>query len=151
MPRKTLIRNERPHEVKLGDGSHLAQSHKIDAQEVPSIPSAILKPATSRAAAQKRVQPQDKAAPSASPRKKSPAARTDAEASPPARKRPSRTTVTEAKPPVPRLPAHVPANQLWEDDSVVMQRLKALQQQNARLAEQLQRIKHPAPPKGFQP
>lgn len=124
MARKTLIRNERPHEVKLGDGDHLAQSHKVDAQEVTPIPPAIRKPA---------------------------AGHTETATAPPARKRASRPASTPSKTEAPKLPARVPADRLWEDDSAVMQRLNALLQQNARLAEQLQRIQHPAHPKGFQP
>lgn len=35
MAKKTLIRNERPHEVKLGERDKVAQSHKVDAAPVP--------------------------------------------------------------------------------------------------------------------
>lgn len=151
MARKTLIRNERPHEVKLGDGDHLAQSHKVDAQEVTPIPPAIRKPAAGRASAQKAAPLPAAAAPSAPSRKKAAAGHTETATAPPARKRASRPASTPSKTEAPKLPARVPADRLWEDDSAVMQRLNALLQQNARLAEQLQRIQHPAHPKGFQP
>ena len=117
MATKTLIRNERPHEVKLGQGDQVAQSHRVDAQELQT-----LLPPPRKSAARAGVQT---SAPEAAASAQAPAA---------------------AKP---KLPARVPADRLWEDDSVVAQRLNALLQHNARLAEQLQRLQSPARSKGI--
>lgn len=141
MATKTLIRNERPHEVKLGQGDQLAQSPKVDAQEL-QIPPPLARKSTARTDAQKAA---SEAAASA-PRK----ARADTGAAP----RRKRATAAPAEAPAaakPKLPARVPADRLWEDDSVVAQRLNALLQHNARLAEQLQRLQSPARSKGIAP
>lgn len=141
MSPKTVIRNEnRKHEVKLGQGEQLAQSPKPDTLTV-DIPPPILRKTTTgsgRGAARKTADTKQAAAAAPTARKKARPGSTDA-------KTPERQRAT------PRLPARVPADRLWEDDSAVMQRLNALQEQNARLAEQLQRLQPSAPLKGFQP
>ena len=145
--RKTVIRSEkRSHEVKLGPGEKIAQSTQLDAQSVDIPPPIARKTATSSPRSTARKAPATAAAPATS--------------APPARKKArlsnnSKSTPTTAKrkpaASKPKLPARVPADRLWEDDSAVMQRLQALQQQNARLTEQLQKLQHPAAQKGFQP
>lgn len=141
--RKTVIRNEeRRHEVKLGQGDQLAQSAKAEVQAMDIPPPLVRKraSASTRSAAKDTPAATPAAAPApAAARKK--ARLGDGAASPSSRK----------SAPKPRLPARVPADRLWEDNSVVMQRLQALQEHNARLTEQLQRLQSPASLKGFQP
>ena len=139
MATKTLIRNERPHEVKLGQGDQVAQSHRVDAQELQTP-----LPPPRKSAARAGVQTSAPEAAASAPRK----TRADTGAAP----RRKRTTAATAQAPAaakPKLPARVPADRLWEDDSVVAQRLNALLQHNARLAEQLQRLQSPARSKGI--
>lgn len=140
MAPKTLIRNDRPHEVKLGQGDQVAQSHKADAQGM-EIPPALIRKTSSRAAAQ--TPPPE--APASAPRK----ARSDTGAAP-RRKRAAAAPEAPAAA-KPKLPARVPADRLWEEDSIVAQRLNALLQHNARLAEQLQRLQSPVRSKGIAP
>lgn len=143
MTQNTLIRHEGPHEVKLSGDGRLAESHKTEVGETPvelpaAPPPSIRKPT----AAGKR----------AAPRKTTGSTAATPPATAPAKtRRKPRAAAAKAAPaaPVPQLPARVPADRLWEDDSVVMQRLQTLQQENARLSEQLQRIQHPALSKGF--
>ncbi len=141
MPKNTLIRHEGPHEVKLSGDGRLAESHKTDVSEAPlelpaeAPPPSIRKPVASGT--------------KAAPRKT--AGATPAASTPAKARRKPRAGAAKAAPaaPVPMLPARVPADRLWEDNSAVMQRLQALQQENARLSEQLQRIQHAAHSKGF--
>lgn len=143
--RKTVIRSEqRSHEVKLEPGQKIAQSKKVDAQTVDIPPPIARKSATGvpRTTARKTTEAAAAPAASATPaRKKARLSDKSAEA------RPKRKPAASK----PQLPARVPADRLWEDDSAVMQRLQALQQQNARLTEQLQKLQPPASLKGFQP
>lgn len=145
--RKTVIRSDkRSHEVKLDPGQKIAQSKKMDAQAVDIPPTIALKSATSTPRATARKAPAPAAAPAASAapaRKKARLGSTDKSAEATPKRKPAASK--------PKLPARVPADRLWEDDSAVMQRLQALQQHNARLTEQLQKLQHPAPQKGFQP
>ncbi len=150
MARKTIIRNDRPHEVKVGNDPHLAQSPKSAPKADVAIPASIRKSASAATGAATRKPTEANAEPkrSTAARKKArPAPREEAPA-PAVRKRAAAVPRTPAPP---KLPARVPADRLWEDDSAILQRLGALQEQNARLAEQLQRLQSPARLKGFQP
>ena len=151
MANKTLIRSKKMHEVKLAEGGQLAQSQKSpEVTDQLPVPPAIRKGTSNK---------RGTAAPSprtVSAGTRSTTARTkatlvadkaptkSAKASPAARG-------AQSKASSPRLPAFVPANGLWEEDSVVMQRLQALMQRNAQLAEQLQRIQNNPLPKGREP
>lgn len=126
MARKTLIRNDRPHEVRIDNDPQLAQSQKSELAE----PLEMKGPA-----------------PTARQRAKPTAAESSAKNNTPRKQ--GATAARKATPP--KLPARIPADRLWEDGSAVMQRLGALQEQNARLAEQLQRLQSPVRLKGLQP
>lgn len=153
MATKTLIRSKKPHEVKLVDGTQLAQSQQALASEELPVPALIRKSGASASA---------NASAKAPVRKKaiSPAAAGVRPAKKAAAQSPSPVAAKKAKPaakpaikkaPSPRLPARVPADGLWETDSAVQQRLQALMERNAQLAEQLQRIQSNALPKGYKP
>ena len=168
MATKTLIRSKKPHEVKLVDGTQLAQSQQPLAGEEVPVPALIRKPSasssrrnTSTAGAKAPAAASTKAA----ARKKTSVAATPATRAPkkvalksPAKdaakttaKPAAKASVKKAAPPSPRLPARVPADGLWEADSAVNQRLQALIERNAQLSEQLQRIQSNALPKGYKP
>lgn len=168
MATKTLIRSKKPHEVKLVDGTQLAQSQQPVAGEEVPVPALIRKTsgstgsrrsttvanskltaaASAKAPARKKASPPTASTVRAA--KKTPAK----SASPAAAKTAKPATKPAAKkvaPPSPRLPARVPADGLWEADSAVNQRLQALIERNAQLSEQLQRIQSNALPKGYKP
>jgi len=142
MANKTLIRNERPHEVTLGQGEQVAQSRKIDAQAL-DIPPPIARKTSARSRSQA---PATKARADAPLQGSSDAGTTRRRKEP--RAAGPQAAPTQAKT---QLPARVPANRLWEDDSEVAQRLNDLLQRNARLAEQLQRLPSSVRSKGEQP
>lgn len=149
MATKTLIRSKKPHEVKLTEGSQVAQSPQAHAADEQQVPALIRKSTGSRrASASANVKPTGSVAKTAPARKK---ASPPAEQRPaPARKRSSKSEST-SKAPSPRLPAKVPADGLWEADSAVMQRLQALVAHNAQLSEQLQRLQSTPLSKGYKP
>lgn len=165
MAKNTLIRNDKPHEVKLDGKSKVAQSRKADTAvvslppkdtatdaQVPETPiPKRLRPskAPAKAAAKKEAPRAAKATGSAAARTAS--LKKGASDKPAAAARQRSATPKPAAPATPRLPARVPADGLWEADSSVMQRLNALVERNARLSEQIQRLQQGAPLKGFQP
>ena len=166
MATKTLIRSKKKHQVALEEGSQLAQSaHGGEAgTPVPAPPlrktSAGKRPPPAAVPA-----PEAKASPAAGKTsartRPAPVAPVAAAAPAPARKRaqtgsaaataPRASAPAPARRAAPRLPARVPADGLWEADSAVMQRLQALAQRNAQLAEQLQSLTSPRMPKGDTP
>lgn len=166
MATKTLIRNKKKHQVALEEGSQLAQSAHGGEAGTP-VPA----PPPRKTSAGKRPPPAAVSAPEA---KASPAAgKTSARMRPaptvpvaaaapaPARKRahagsasatgPRASAQAPARQAAPRLPARVPADGLWEADSAVMQRLQALVERNAQLAEQLQGLQPSRMSKGDTP
>lgn len=166
MATKTLIRSKKPHEVKLVDGTQLAQSQQPLAGEEVPVPPLIRKGSGSTGS--RRTTTVSKAAVTVSAktpaRKKAslsaaPAVRatqkTPAKSASPAASKTAKPAAKPAAkkvaPPSPRLPARVPADGLWEADSAVNQRLQALIERNAQLSEQLQRIQSNALPKGYKP
>jgi len=168
MATKTLIRSKKPHEVKLVDGTQLAQSQQPLAGEEVPVPALIRKAGSSTGSRRAATVANSKTVATASaktpPRKKaaSPTVPVVRAAKKAAAKSPSPAAAKPAKPaakpvakkaatPSPRLPARVPADGLWEADSAVNQRLQALIERNAQLSEQLQRIQSNALPKGYKP
>lgn len=157
MATKTLIRSKKPHEVKLVDGTQLAQSQQPLASDEAPVPALIRKggkaavPSTVKAPARKKAPSATAAAPA--PRSAKKAASKSAVTAPKATPstKPAAKTHAVKKTPSPRLPARVPADGLWEADSAVMQRLQALIERNAQLSEQLQRMQSTALPKGYKP
>ena len=159
MAKNTLIRTDKPHEVKLSGKSKVAQSPKVDAAaiDLPPNPTPQDRTPSEAAPAPKRVRvgktaarPEKKAGATSAAKTQTPrAARSAAGKARPgaaqpgtARQRSSATSAKTAPPPAtPRLPARVPADGLWEADSAIMQRLNALLERNARLSEQIQRLK----------
>lgn len=152
MATKTLIRSKKKHEVKLTEGTQLAQRQPAPLPDEPPVPPLIRKTVRARRAGQT---PEDSPsgtspAKTSATRKKpdAPEARRTVSTDP--RKRGSQTRV-EKKPASPRLPARVPADGLWESDSAIMQRMQALIQRNSQLSEQLQRLQSPSLSKGYKP
>ena len=141
MKKNTLIRSEKPHAVKVEEGSSVAQrksakkSAPLPSEDVPdnlqkmaAIPSKKSEPLriepTLTPAAGKAKPPSKRSAPSAAkPLKKSPEKA-------PAQSKAQRTPDA---PPV------------WEKDNPIKHRIEALKIRNAELAEQLQRLQ-PTPP-----
>ena len=168
MATKTLIRSKKPHEVKLVDGTQLAQSQQPLAGEEVPVPALIRKPsagasrrtatvasgkaATAKTPARKKTSsaPVSTAAPAVRTAKKT-TGKTPAAPAVKASKPSAKPVAKKAAVPSPRLPARVPADGLWEADSAVQQRLQALIERNAQLSEQLQRIQSNALPKGYKP
>ena len=168
MATKPLIRSKKPHEVKLVDGTQLAQSQQPLAGEEVPVPALIRKASGSTAsrrsttaanskvaaAASAKTPARKKASPPAAPAVRA-AKKTPAKSASPAAAKTAKPAVKPAAKkvalPSPRLPARVPADGLWEADSAVNQRLQALIERNAQLSEQLQRIQSNALPKGYKP
>jgi hypothetical protein len=151
MATKTLIRSKKPHEVKLTEGSQVAQSPQAHAADEQQVPAMIRKNTGSRrAGASANAKPTASVAKTAPARKKASSPAEKRPAAAPARKRSSKA-VPPPKAPSPRLPAKVPADGLWEADSAVMQRLQALVAHNAQLSEQLQRLQNTPVSKGYKP
>lgn len=151
MATKTLIRSKKPHEVKLTEGSQVAQSPQAHAADEQQVPAMIRKNTGSRrAGASVNAKPPASVAKTAPARKKASPPAEKRPAAAPARKRSSKAESTP-KAPSPRLPAKVPADGLWEADSAVMQRLQALVSHNAQLSEQLQRLQNTPLSKGYKP
>ena len=152
MANKTLIRSQKKHEVKLSEGSQLAQSRKPH-EETGALPvPPLIRKGTSskRASAAPSPRTASPSAPRTTPARKK--AKLVGEAAPAKTPKATRSPRdAAAKAPGPRLPAFVPADGLWEADSAVMQRLQALAQRNAQLSEQLQRIQNNPLPKGREP
>lgn len=156
MAPKTLIRSNKKHEVKLAQGSQVAQSQQPHAADEAPVPTLIRKGSGSRRSGAAEKPPAK--AKAGSPAQTAPARqKVSAPASSPraplaaARKRSSPRTNADKSPPSPRLPARVPADGLWETDSPVQQRLQALLQRNAQLSEQMQRLQSQPAPKGHKP
>lgn len=153
MATKTLIRSKKPHEVKLTEGSQVAQSPQAHAADEQQVPAMIRKNTGNRrasASASANAKPTASVAKTAPARKKASSPAEKRPAAAPARKRSSKAESTP-KAPSPRLPAKVPADGLWEADSAVMQRLQALVAHNAQLSEQLQRLQNTPLSKGYKP
>ena len=167
MATKTLIRSKKPHEVKLVDGTQLAQSQQPLAGEEVPVPALIRKAgggsssrrtatvaSTKAAAGNAKAPARKKVSAPATPAVRA-AKKTPAKSASPAvgktAKPAAKPAAKKAATPSPRLPARVPADGLWEADSAVNQRLQALIERNAQLSEQLQRIQSNALPKGYKP
>lgn len=162
MAPKTLIRNKTPHEVVLPKKSKVAQSPQAAHPDTPAeVPPLIRKTTGKRRVQETETSTAAPAVAKAPARKKASPAPTEPAPLPPARKRASpksRARTAPEKPqaqqppaeakPSPRLPAFVPADKLWEPNSAVAQRLKALLDRNAQLTEQLQRLQNSPLSKG---
>ena len=154
MAPKTLIRSSKKHEVKLAQGSQVAQSQPPHVADEAPVPPLIRKGTAGRRNSATDKPPARASSPAqTAPTRKKASAPAPAPLAPlpPARKRATPRTSADKRPPSPRLPARVPADGLWETDSPVQQRLQALLQRNAQLSEQLQRLQSQPVPKGHKP
>lgn len=150
MKKSTLIRSDKPHSVKMTEGSNIAQRknaakkpEKVD--ETPA-PENIQKTAAVKVSKPRRVStptPQSKPA-----RRKAPPPSSPAPAKDPAKK--ATTAKPRARPSTvkskPTPPAEVP---LWEQDNPVKARIEQLRVLNAQLSEQLQRLPTSRPARGL--
>jgi len=166
MPPKTLIKNDRPEEVKLSEGAQVAERRR------PKKSSGV-KPVSAPALSEPEPVLEAQQAPQASqPKKRAPAKtrgqprlKPQAGILPPGMAAPVPTEVPPELPsaaefaqvqPVPLEPAPetatppltplmplIDVKDLWEQDSPVKERLGTLRARNALLTEQIQRLQHP--------
>lgn len=161
MKKSTVIRSDKPHAVKMTEGSNVAQrkssAKKTEKLTEEEAPVNIQKVAPVKTTKTKRLlttetpdkpikaaraKPQVKA-PIAVPRPKSSTAKTDAN---PKISKPKRKPVV-AKPSTPEL-VEIP---LWEQDNPIKARIEQLKATNAQLSEQLQRLPSSRSARGLKP
>lgn len=141
MKKNTLIRSEKPHAVKVEEGSSVAQrksakkSSPLPSQDVPNNFQKV--PAnSSKKSEHVRIEP---TLTPPSGKAKPPSKRSAPSAAKPLKKSPE-------KAPAPSKAQRAPdAQPVWENDNPIKHRIEALKTRNAELAEQLQRLQ-PMPP-----
>lgn len=169
MSASKVLKNSKPHQVKMSEGSKDAQRKPLKAKTEPAPPvkesvqrkvkvkvqAEPVKPAKPVKAAPiakavktikpvksvKAPEPIAVVVPASIARKPRAKARPQVQESPASVDSSSKPTVT-VPPPVTRAP--VPEQELWESDSPVMRRISLLRTRNAQLSEQVQRLKKPA-------
>jgi hypothetical protein len=158
--KSTLIRNDKPHAVKMAEGTHIAQrksAKKASAPEEPTAPTpntVKITPAT-----RAKSKPVAVPAPTAKPVRSKASLR---EATPPpapsrpnkpskaAKPRPAPQAAAKGK--TPRAAAPAPASEpVWEQDNPIKGRIEKLKTRNAQLAEQLQRLQNSNTARGQRP
>jgi len=161
--KSTLVRSDKPHAVKMAEGTNVAQRKsvkKASAPEAPKpapdniqkitpakapktepleVPAAPLKPARAKARA-RPAQPQPKPSQATKPKA---AAKPKAPAKPAAKARPAAAPL--AAPPA------APPEAVWEQDNPIKNRIEKLKTRNAQLAEQLQRLQSSPTARGKRP
>lgn len=150
MTQKTLIRNDSPHEVKVREGSNVAEHRgpKIKGEHEPVPPPLPVDPVmdipADEAPAMAKVKKRAPAKPRAKPRlTPQPGILPPGLHSAP----PPPTAPAQAQPQGPMLPL-IEAEALWELDNPVKERLSALRTRNAVLTEQIQRLQQPLKARG---
>lgn len=135
-----ILKNAKPHEVRMREGSPNAQRKAVKSKD--SVEKTSERPASRSVKVRMETPaPADPIVPS-SIAKKSRARIKPAVQDSPARVDSSSKPTATVPLSVPRAP--VPEHELWEQDSPVMRRISTLRARNAQLSEQIQRIKTPA-------
>lgn len=163
MKKSTLIRNDKPHAVKMADGANVAQRKSVKKASAPEepieptpntvkvtppkvakpkpvlVPAATAKPVRSKASL-REAEPPPPPPPPAKPSKPST----------PAKPRPA--PQARGKTRIPRAAATAPAAEpVWEQDNPIKGRIEKLKTRNAQLAEQIQRLKNATTARGKRP
>lgn len=150
-----VLKNSKPHQVQMRDGSRDAQRKPLKPKTEPAPadkgverklklePARPGKPVKPVKVAVKPVvaPPPAVVVPASIAKKPRAKPRAKVQESPAAVDATPKPTVT-APVPVPR--AALPEPELWESDSPVMRRIQLLRNRNAQLSEQVQRLKKPA-------
>lgn len=162
MKKSTLVRSDKPHAVKMAEGTNVAQRKsvkKASAPEAPQpapdniqkitpakapktetleVPAMLLKPTRAKASprpAQPQSLPSRATRPKAAAKPKAPA-KAAAKAQPAA---------------APLAPPAAPPEPVWEQDNPIKNRIEKLKTRNAQLAEQLQRLQSSPTARGKRP
>ena len=147
MKKSTLVRSDKPHAVKMAEGTNVAQRKnpkKNSAPDVDDTKSNIQKLPPVEIA-----QPAPIAVPTATAKPVRTKARTKAPTSEPVRaKPPARQATATPKATKPKATAkprtkaqpEKPAEPIWEQDNPIKRRIEELKTRNAQLAEQIQRL-----------
>lgn len=158
MSTSKVLKNAKPHQVQMREGSKDAQRKPLKAKTEtapvektterkvkiePVKPTKVSKPI--KVAKPVAAPPPPVIVPASiakKPRVKSKPATQDSPAPVDSIPKPTVTAPAPATAPAPRAP--VPEHELWETDSAVMRRISLLRTRNAQLSEQVQRLKKPA-------
>lgn len=161
MKKSTLVRSDKPHAVKMAEGTNVAQRKTpkknsapdapVEAasnlQKLPPVEAAPASPIAVPAATAKPVR--------AKARTKAPTTE-PVRAKPPTRQAQATPKATKPKAPAkPRAPAkaqpETPAEPIWEQDNPIKRRIEELKTRNAQLAEQIQRVQNSPTARGKRP
>ena len=162
MKKSTLIRSDKPHTVKIAEGTNVAQRKSVKKSSAPDAPDE----APDNIQKLPRVKPATTAlpdTPSKPARAKAPARQAEAPPKPsklakpantakPAKTAKPRTSAakTQAQAPLDAKPAAV-VEPVWEQDNPIKLRIEKLKNRNAQLAEQLQRLQLSPTARGQKP
>jgi hypothetical protein len=160
--KSTLVRSDKPHAVKMAEGTNVAQRKSVKKASVPEapkptpdniqkitptkapktetleVPAMLLKPTRAKASprpAQPQSLPSRATRPKAAAKPKAPA-KAAAKAQPAA---------------APLAPPAAPPEPVWEQDNPIKNRIEKLKTRNAQLAEQLQRLQSSPTARGKRP
>ena len=165
MKKSTLVRSDKPHAVKMAEGTNVAQRKtpkKNSAPDAPveaasnlqklppveaapanpiAVPAATAKPVRAKARTKARTK-----APTTEP----------VRAKPPTRQAQATPKATNPKAPAkPRAPdkaqPETPTEPIWEQDNPIKRRIEELKTRNAQLAEQIQRVQNSPTARGKRP
>lgn len=149
MKKSTLIRSDKPHSVKMTEGSNVAQ-RKNPAKKPEPVVEAPVAENIHQLAPVKTSKPKRVVAPvvAAKPARAKAKVKTPPTPvpTPPKPKKP-RTQAVKVKTPAPA-PVEIP---LWEQDNPIQARIEQLNALNAQLSEQLQRLPSSRPARGPKP
>ena len=131
--KSTLVRSDKPHAVKMAEGTNVAQRKNPKKTNDPDAP-------TEPALNIQKLPPAE-------------VARPEPIALPAAAAKPLRAKATQPKTPAPaRAPAkaqpETPAEPIWEQDNPIKRRIEDLKTRNAQLAEQIQRVQNSSTARG---
>lgn len=173
MKKSTLVRSDKPHAVKMAEGTNVAQRKnvkKTSAPEAPSpapdniqkiapvtaaatepatVPAKLLKPVRAKPKLSSAQTPSPTARPKPTPKvaaKSTPKVAPKAATQPKAPAKPA----AKARPPAAPRPAP-PPEPVWEQDNPIKNRIEQLKARNAQLAEQLQRLQSAPTARGQRP
>lgn len=155
MKKSTIVRNDKPHAVKMADGTNVAQRKNTKKSAAPEGPEALAPvPINIQKITPVKVAKIAPLAPPSGPSKPARAkARLKTNTTPlPASQTAEPKTVakTRAKAP-PAAPSAAPPEPVWEQDNPIKSRIEKLKMRNAQLAEQIQRLQNTPTARGQRP
>lgn len=156
MKKSTLVRNDKPHAVKMAEGANVAQRKNTKKTSAPEAPAPT--PINLQKIAPVKTPQTTPLAPPPAPSKPVRAkARLRAEPAPPPvspvakPKAPAKASVKPRAKAPPATPPAAPPEPVWEQDNPIKSRIDKLKVRNAQLTEQIERLQNASTARGKRP